>query len=168
MLLSNDASWQNYFVTYYNASYKFQFRPGWNLINLRTSDWKGSVGSPTWANPIIRVRFRFYGTSAASYSIDGLTSGAVAQPAVIFTFDKGLSSLYDQAFSFMQTHNVRGTGYIVTNWANPPGDSSWAQLLEITQVGLSEIKQQTLPICILPIRGSDSITLRSSKCTSCK
>ena len=51
ILMSNDTTFQNYFTTYYNTSYKFRYRPGWNLINLRTSDWRVAAGSPSWTNP---------------------------------------------------------------------------------------------------------------------
>ena len=114
IILSTDSSFSNYFITSYGGAFKLRYKPGWNLINLRTSDWKVGKGSPNWAN-IVRIRIRLDSKSVNTYSFDGLTSGVVAQPAVIFTFDKGLSSLYSQAFSYMQTHNVRGTGYIPTN-----------------------------------------------------
>ena len=38
--MSNNQQYSNYFITYYNASYKFRYRPGWNLVNLRASDWR--------------------------------------------------------------------------------------------------------------------------------
>ena len=74
------------------------------------------------------IRIRLDSKSVNTYSFDGLTSGVVAQPAVIFTFDKGLSSLYSQAFSYMQSRNVRGTGYIPTNLVGNTGQATWAQL----------------------------------------
>ena len=82
-----------------------------------------------------------------TYSFDGLTSGVVAQPAVVFTFDKGLSSLYDQAFSYMQTHNVRGTGYIPTNLVGGTGQVAWGQLQEMYGQGWT-IGNQTMTIPI--------------------
>jgi peptidoglycan/xylan/chitin deacetylase (PgdA/CDA1 family) len=135
ILMSNDTLYQNYFITYYNNAYKFRFRPGWNQINLRTSDWSVGAGSPSWTAPMLRIRIRVDDTVVNSYSIDGLYSGVVAQPAVIFTFDDGLSSLYTQAYNYMKTRNVRGTGYIVTDWVNGANQVTWAQLQEMYGAG---------------------------------
>jgi peptidoglycan/xylan/chitin deacetylase (PgdA/CDA1 family) len=134
IILSSDAAFSNYYITSYGGAFKFRNKPGWNLINLRTSDWKVGKGSPSWAN-IVSIRIRLDSRAVNSYSFDGLTSGVVAQPAVLFTFDNGLASLYTQAFSFMQSHNVRGTGYVVTDWAGTSGYASWAQLLGMNNAG---------------------------------
>jgi peptidoglycan/xylan/chitin deacetylase (PgdA/CDA1 family) len=101
------------------------------LINLRTSDWRTGSGSPSWTSPIIRIRIRLSGTISNSYSFDGLTGGVVAQPAVLFTFDGSQSSLYSDAFAYMQTHNARGTGYIVTDWVDGMSKVTWVQLQEM-------------------------------------
>ncbi len=142
IILSSDASFSNYFITSYGGAFKLRYKPGWNLINLRTSDWKVGKGSPNWAN-IVRIRIRLDSRSVNTYSFDALTSGVVAQPAVIFTFDKGLSSLYSQAFSYMQSHNVRGTGYIPTNLVGNTGQVTWAQLQEMYNAGWT-IGNQTM------------------------
>ncbi len=130
--MSNDANFQNYFSVNYTHPIKFRYRPGWNLINLRTSDWLTGAGSPTWNNPIVQFRIRIQGTSAAAYSLDEFSSGVVAIPAVVFTFDDALVSFYTQAYAYMDARNVRGTGYIITDWV---GDGSyavsWAQLQEM-------------------------------------
>jgi peptidoglycan/xylan/chitin deacetylase (PgdA/CDA1 family) len=133
IIMSSDPSFSNYFTTSYGGAFKLRYKPGWNLINLRTTDW-ATRGSPNWAN-IVRLRIRLDSRSVNTYSFDGLTSGVVAQPAVIFTFDKGLSSLYSQAFAYMQSHNVRGTGYIPTNLVGTSGQATWAQLLTMYNAG---------------------------------
>ena len=135
ILMSNDASFQNYFITYYNASYKFTNLPGWNQVNLRASDWRVGAGSPSWTEPITRVRFRIYGTSVASYSLDGLASGVTAMPAVVFTFDDADASLWTQAYAYMNDKNVRGTGYVVTDWVDGTNKVTWAQLQEMESAG---------------------------------
>ena len=135
IMLSNDATYQNYFVTYYHDAYKLPYRPGWNLINLQTSNWKVGAGTPSWAHPIVHARIRFSGSTVGSYSIDGLTSGVVSQPAMLFTFDDGASSLYSQAFSYMRTHNVRGTAYVATDWVDGINRVTWTQLQEMDANG---------------------------------
>jgi len=131
ILASSDATFQNYFITYYNEAYKLRYRPGWNLINLRAEDWHVGLGSPDWSN-IERISIRVYdlttSTTPKSFNIDGLTSGVVAQPAILFTFDDSHSSLYTQAFEYMWTRNVRGTGYIATDWVEELNRVTWDQL----------------------------------------
>jgi peptidoglycan/xylan/chitin deacetylase (PgdA/CDA1 family) len=131
--LSSDRTETNYFVVYYGGAFKLRYKPGWNLVNLRTSDWK-AIGSPTWSN-IQLMRIRIYSSTANSFSFDGLTSGVVARPAVIFAFDNGLTSLYSQAYAYMQPRNVRGTAYIPTNLVGTTGKSTWVQLLEMYNGG---------------------------------
>jgi uncharacterized repeat protein (TIGR02543 family) len=133
LTLSSNASFTNYFTASYGGAFKLRYKPGWNLISLRTSDWK-ATGSPNWAN-IARIRIRLDSRSINTYSFDALTSGVEAMPAVVFTFDKGLASLYSQAFSIMQSRNVRGTGYIPTDLVGTSGQVTWSQLLEMYNAG---------------------------------
>ena len=53
---STDTQLTNYFVAYYGGAFKLRYKPGWNLINLRTSDLT-AVGSPNWAT-IKHIRIR--------------------------------------------------------------------------------------------------------------
>jgi peptidoglycan/xylan/chitin deacetylase (PgdA/CDA1 family) len=109
--------------------------PGWNLINLRASDWIAEAGNPSWTKPILRLRFRIYDSSSSSYSLDGFYSGVVAMPAVVFTFDDAHISLYTQAYTYMDARNVRGTGYIITDWVGGGTQISWSQLQNIYASG---------------------------------
>ena len=133
--LSNNQQYSNYFTTYYNAPYKFRYRPGWNLVNLRASDWRVGAGSPSWTNPIVSIRIMVYGTSATSYSIDGLASGANGIPAVLLTFDDGHNTLWNQAYDYMEPKNVRGTVYIITNQVDTIDRVTWPQLQDIYATG---------------------------------
>jgi peptidoglycan/xylan/chitin deacetylase (PgdA/CDA1 family) len=142
IILSSDTTFTNYYITSYGAAFKLRYKPGWNLINLRTSDWKVGKGSPSWGN-IVSIRIRLDSRTVNSYSFDGLTSGVVAQPAVLFTFDKGSASLYSQAFSYMNSLNVRGTGYIPTNLVGSTGQATWGQLQEMFAAGWT-IGNQTM------------------------
>ena len=135
ILLSNDSGFRNTYVVNYGGAFRFRLKPGWNLINLRASDWIVGAGTPSWASPIQKIRIRLSGTASNSYSFDALTSGVVAQPAVMFTFDDSQASLYTDAFAYMRAHNVRGTGFIVTDWVDSIGKVTWAQLQEMYAAG---------------------------------
>jgi peptidoglycan/xylan/chitin deacetylase (PgdA/CDA1 family) len=139
VILYTNAS--SYFTASYGGAFKLRYKPGWNLVNLLTSDWK-ATGSPSWAN-ITSIRIRLDSRTANTYSFDELTSGVVSQPAVIFTFDKSLSSLYTQAFSYMSSHNVRGTGYVITDLPDTTGYARWDQLQAMKAAGWT-IGNQTM------------------------
>ena len=156
IILSSDNSMMNYFITYYGGAFKLRFKPGWNLINLRTSDWTVR-GTPDWAS-IVRIRIMLNSRSVNTYSFDALTSGVVAQPAVIFTFDKGLASIYSQAFSYMQSRNVRGTGYIPTNLVGNSGQVTWDQLLEMYNAGWTIGNQTSTNVDLTTLSYDDQVT----------
>ena len=52
-------------------------------------------------------------------------------PAVLFTFDDGHSTLYSQVYTYMNAHNVRGTGNAVTDWVGTTDRVTWTQLQEM-------------------------------------
>jgi len=56
-------------------------------------------------------------------------------PAVLFTFDDGDASLWSQAYTYMSSRNVRGTGYVVTDWVNGTNRVTWTQLSEMGIAG---------------------------------
>ena len=138
--LSNDANFANSFITWYNAPFKFRYRPGWNLVNIRTSDWLVGGGAPSWSNPIVRIRITVNGTSTSSFSLDGLESGPRTLPAVVLTFDDGVTSLYTQVYPYMNTEKVRGTSFVITNGVTDTIDRysyyvTWQQLQELYSAG---------------------------------
>ena len=45
------------------------------------------------------------------------------------------STLWTQAYAYMEPRNVRGTGYIVTNWVNTVNKVTWPQMQEIYSTG---------------------------------
>jgi len=64
-----------------------------------------------------------------------LASGVSAMPAVVFTFDDTDASLWSQAYAYMNSKNVRGTGYVVTDWVEGSNKVTWAQLQEMAGNG---------------------------------
>src|SRR5690606_16133039 len=134
--MANDAAFANSFVTWYNAPDKSRNRPGWNLVNLRTSDWWVGGGAPSWSSPSVRVRITINGTSATSFSLDGLMSGSRSLPAALLTFDDGHNSLYNQVYPYMSSENVRGTSYVITDNVELYSDRvTWPQLQELYNAG---------------------------------
>jgi uncharacterized repeat protein (TIGR02543 family) len=60
-----------------------------------------------------------------------ISSNGSRESAVLFTFDDGFNSLYTHAYAYMEARNVRGTGYITTDWVSGGNLVSWAQLQEM-------------------------------------
>lgn len=130
--LCNDvAGFTNYF-SIAEGYYGFVFRqyPGWNLFDFKTSDWSVGGGAPSWANPIrqIRVRVTTSAGTVFTVSVDGLYFNVSGQPAVAFTFDDGLTSVYSHAYAYMRSRNVRGTAYVISDLVGTAGHPSWLQL----------------------------------------
>jgi peptidoglycan/xylan/chitin deacetylase (PgdA/CDA1 family) len=159
--MSNDAQFQNVFTTYYNNGIKFRNRPGWNLINLRTSDWFTGAGTPSWSNPIVRIQIRIYDKISNAYTVDGLYSGVVARPAILFSFDNAQQSIYDQANAYMNTRNVRGTVFVVTDWMNSANFMTWTQLQELSAEGWTVGNKTTsnIPLTSLTEAGQEAVFL---------
>jgi uncharacterized repeat protein (TIGR02543 family) len=99
----------------------------------------------TWSGDLTGI------TTSASITIDGnksvtatftegitltlpqnlINSNGTRESAVLFTFDDGFNSLYTHAYAYMEARNVRGTGYIATDWVGGGNQVSWAQLQEM-------------------------------------
>ena len=135
--LSNDAGFQNYYVhKRYGSGIRFRNRPGWNLINLRKSDWTVGGGSPSWTNPTVGIKFPSRWSLKRTLTLwMGFIVGLLHDLQSSFTFDDGKSSLYTQAYGYMKTRNVRGTGYPVIDWVNGTNQATWPQLQEMYAAG---------------------------------
>ncbi len=134
VMMSNDTGYRNYFTTYYNAPIKFRYRPGWNLVNLRASDWFVAAGTPSWNNPITSITIRFYNRSSTAFSLDGLESG-ISIPAVVLTFDDAHSTVWDPVYSYMEPLNLRGTEYVITDSVGTVDRVTWDQLQAMYNTG---------------------------------
>lgn len=140
IMVANDAGFAHYFNVWYSAStasvFKLRNCPGWNLINIRTSDWTVGAGTPSWSNPIIRIRIRLHTAATAhSYSVDSLYIGRQTQSAVVLTFDDAVVSQYTEAFSYMGSKRARGSIFPVSTLVGGAGYVSWTQLLAMHSAG---------------------------------
>lgn len=129
--LSNDSGFTNYFKSGFMVGLIRTGKPGWRAFVVPKS-YFNTAGSPSWANPIVRVRFGFTAATSkvAEISFDDLVIGAVHIPAIIVCFDDGYASQYT-AFQYMKNFNMRG------NIANNTGLTliSAAQYREVEAAG---------------------------------
>jgi peptidoglycan/xylan/chitin deacetylase (PgdA/CDA1 family) len=113
------------------------YKAGWNAVNFPLANWT-LVGAESWANTMIRLKFTFTprnGGEAGIVSLDRLEGAVNPRNAVVLTFDDAHTSVYSEAFAYMQTKNILGTVYHVSDWIDTAGYLTAAQLLEMHNAG---------------------------------
>lgn len=128
--LSNDAGFTNFFFSQIGTP----LHTGWNVIN--PVNWTIGGGAPSWNSPMVRVRLR---TSCNVGDVpitswDRLEYGATRKPAVLISFDDGISSAYTQGFKIMHDRGLVGTMYMIGNILGSSG-VSLVQLREMERAG---------------------------------
>lgn len=71
---------------------------------------------------------------------DALENGSELPPnPVVLTFDDGYIDAYTEVFPVLQAHNMTGTFFIITEFAdeNLPGYMNWGQIAEMAEAGMS-------------------------------
>jgi peptidoglycan/xylan/chitin deacetylase (PgdA/CDA1 family) len=129
----------NAFSDWYQAWWQqsFMHHSGWNLFTVPKNYFKVGGGSPSWANPIVRLRFGVTATSGkvAEVSFDDFEVGYTAIPAVMLRFDDGNATQYIEAFSYMKQSNIRGTLYQIGSWIDVKPYITSSQLIEMQAAG---------------------------------
>jgi peptidoglycan/xylan/chitin deacetylase (PgdA/CDA1 family) len=110
---------------------------GWRRLVWPKAWFKVGAGLPSWASPIVRVRFQIIGATGKtpSFSFDDLEIGARSRPAELLTFDDGYSAQYTNAFPVMRQHGIRGTPYCWTGQVGYDGYVTWDQFREMAAAG---------------------------------
>ena len=140
IMLSNNSGFTAYYQLWYSTSTAATFRlrncPGWNLINIRASDWTVGAGAPSWASPMVRLRIRFNTAAAAhSYSVDSMYVNRQVQPAMVITFDDNVSSMYVPGYQYLRSRRARASTYVISSLVGAANYLTWAQLRELYAAG---------------------------------
>jgi peptidoglycan/xylan/chitin deacetylase (PgdA/CDA1 family) len=109
--LSSVSNYAKYMGFGFNSN---QFHSGWNKVTLRPSDFN-VVSGESWNNTIIAQRTRCISVSGKVLNVtyDDLRINELWRPKVLFTFDDGHASAYDQGYTYLQANGLRATFYIV-------------------------------------------------------
>ena len=116
LYMSNDESLNNH------ASYKFsKIKNGWNYMLAVTSQMT-YVGNFSWSEPIKKIKIEVIPKTGASVTVtlDSLWNNSVGIPKILFTFDDGWKTVYDNAFPLMQERGIRGTTYSIPGYSSNP------------------------------------------------
>jgi peptidoglycan/xylan/chitin deacetylase (PgdA/CDA1 family) len=132
------------FSKYYRAWHAYNNMSkigGWCTFTVNKADMLVGAGSPSWNNPIIRIRVTFGAATGktSSVSFDGLYFGIKSIPAVIFRFDDGYVSQYSTAFQYCKSHNIRGEVAVDTSKLNTAGYLTTSQVQEMDAAGWSMV-----------------------------
>lgn len=105
---------------------------GWNLINIKRADFT-LTGGFAWTDPIryLRLNFTAVAGETAVISFDSFYTDVQDQPALVFTFDDCLESVYTYGYGFMKNHHIPGTFYVWTDQIGGGGKVTAANLLEM-------------------------------------
>lgn len=80
-------------------------------------------------------------STVSLYEIDDALENGRELPEnpVVLTFDDGYIDAYTEVFPVLQAHNMSGTFFIITEFAddNLPGYLNWAQIAEMAEAGMS-------------------------------
>lgn len=110
-------------------------RTGWNTIALRQSDF--NQGTDNWSSPILRIQVKVISHDSAIHSVtlDEIKYGIFDTPKCVITFDDGYSSVYTEAFQYMQKQGLKGTAYVISNKVGANGFLNKKQLDEMYSHG---------------------------------
>lgn len=108
---------------------------GWQHYQIPLASFQNN-GGETWDS----IRYVRCGAipkagKASVSSFDTLEWGHVGIPAMMFWFDDGYASIYNDIFPILKSHNIRATQAITLDWIETPGYMSWAQLQELDAAG---------------------------------
>ncbi len=138
IMLSNDDTFTNYFSFLYlaNNDKTTKLHNGWNLLTVGKQEWVPHASS-NWNNPMIRVRVSVsvIGANQGIVWVDSIVIKKYTKPKIIFTFDDGASSVYSEAFSYLDGKGIKGTSYINSNMIDTGGFQTTTQLLEMYDAG---------------------------------
>lgn len=138
IMLSNDSTFTNYFSFLYLASddKTTKLHDGWNLLTVGKQEWVPHASS-NWDNPMIRIRVSVtvVGGNQGVVWVDSVTIRKYTKPKIIFTFDDGASSVYTEAYPYLQDKGINGTSYINSSTINTGGFQTTAQLVEMYNAG---------------------------------
>lgn len=118
------------------ATNMVNLKEGWNCITWAKNSFKIKSGTPDWSK-VTKITFTAYAQSVnVGMSYDKLVIGTKRVPAVMYSFDDGDISIYNNAFKYMKSLGIRGTLYMLGKWINlGAGYLDTAKILEMQAAG---------------------------------
>jgi len=137
LYLSNHDTYSNAFRKYITISNLTHNQNLWTPLFSHKTEFE-TIGAGSWANPIIRLQVRFGGAAAGktpAISFDSLYAGIIGVPAILLSFDDGTIEQYDNCFSYMLPHSIRGTCFAISDYVDTANYMTHQQLQELDSHG---------------------------------
>ncbi len=121
----------------YMYKYIFPTRNGWNPTIFSLSDF-GSYGGETWNTS--KTTFGFEAVAVddeCTIYLDevGYNYNQAGKGTIFLTFDDGRDSVYDLAYPIMESYNLTGTSYVITDRVGTSQYMTLEQLKELQAAG---------------------------------
>jgi peptidoglycan/xylan/chitin deacetylase (PgdA/CDA1 family) len=132
--------------------------PGWNLWILEPSDFF-NVGDVDINSTMVKLIIRIWPKTGkiTSVTFGEIRGDTFSSPRVVFTFDDAYASVYNNAFTYMESKGVKGTAYVVPNLINTANHMTLAQLQELYDAGW-DIANHTLSHASLSMLTDELVT----------
>lgn len=106
----------NFTNAFYSENLVANLHEGWNFIKILKSQFATSGSSPTWANPMTKMRMRIYSASGQKAVV---TFGKVivdqwTTPSIVWSMDGGHVSFYEKLFPYAMEKGVKLSSAIVS------------------------------------------------------
>lgn len=108
----------------------------WNKIRLYKKDFTPN-SAPDFNNIITRIQFAVAPKTDTNtvINIDNITANQQSLPKTVFTFDDGYSSVYTEAFPYMEARDINGTCFVISSAVGNANYMTLAQLTELHNAG---------------------------------
>jgi len=133
--LFTDATNNNYYLKGINVADLVV--NAWNKVRIYKQDFTVGGGTPDFNNIIKKIQFTIApktGTNS-TINIDNITANQKSLPKCVFTFDDGYTSVYTEAFPYMQARGIKGTVFVISGSVGNNNYMTLAQLTELHNAG---------------------------------
>lgn len=138
---NEDSVWGNYarFIILGDAAGKREktggaLRDGWNYITLSPQE-ATIINNFDWNKSVKRIKVTVTAkTARASVVFDSIQYNGVGVPKIVFTFDDGWKTVYDNAYPKMKAAGIVGTYYVIGQYVDNPSNPLSVDIASLEQM----------------------------------
>lgn len=124
------------FASFFTKSFSGTLHEGWNRMLIGRDQWTES-GTPSWANPMVRLRVRVNANASVAPVVyyDSMDYGEVSRPKAIISFDDGWDSQITEGYDYMRRFGMPGSLYLIKQRIDTSGYMTTAQVQTLFDAG---------------------------------